>query len=138
MPLNWRHASTVFAQERTEEGFIMEQVLISLVDSFREQALAITGIADQVCALKATLLKHYPEMKEDFDAQLVVEKEGSRDYVSHIHAQLAQLRAAILRSCNCGFDQVSRYWIFLGACKQEPSDGNHRRACVSAGRMRTP
>ncbi len=75
----------------------MQQILISLIDSFGQHALAITGIADQVAALKAILLKYHPEMQDDFKAQLAVENEGSRTYAAHVLAELAQLRAAASR-----------------------------------------
>ncbi len=78
----------------------MQKVLISLIDSFGQHALAITGIADQVAALKATLLKYHPEMQDDFNAQLVVEHEGSRTWAAHMQAELAQLRAAVSRLSN--------------------------------------
>jgi hypothetical protein len=78
-------------------GSSVDQILLSVIDSLRQQALAITGIADQVSALKATLLKYHPEMKEDFEAQLAIEKEGSRAYISQMQRQLAQLRAAASR-----------------------------------------
>jgi hypothetical protein len=75
----------------------MQQILISLIDSLGQQALAITGISDQVSALKTTLLKYHPEMHDDFNAQLAVEKEASRTYISHMQKQLAELRAVASR-----------------------------------------
>jgi hypothetical protein len=78
----------------------MKQVLISLIDSLGQQSLAITGIADQVSALKATLLKYNPEMQDDFEAQLAVEREASRTYIAHMQKQLAELRAVASRLSN--------------------------------------
>jgi hypothetical protein len=81
-------------------GSVMKQVLISLIDSLGQQSLAITGIADQVSALKATLMKYNPEMQDDFKAQLAVEKEASRTYIAHMQKQLAELRAVASRLSN--------------------------------------
>ncbi len=78
----------------------MKEILSALVESLGQQSLALQAVADHVSALKATLLRHYPEIEDDLKAEIAAEQKKSQARVLSLHKSLAQLRVAVSQMSN--------------------------------------
>jgi recombinational DNA repair protein RecT len=73
----------------------MEEVLNALVQAVQEQANALSAVADQITALKQTLVKKFPELSDELKAQVEADGEKNRNEVYEVQVSLAKVREAI-------------------------------------------
>jgi hypothetical protein len=70
----------------------MYEVLTSVLSELEKLAIASASHDSEIGALKDALLKHFPEIEDDYYAQLKIEKERSQASVASVQRALAGLR----------------------------------------------
>jgi hypothetical protein len=78
----------------------MHEILISLTNLFGEQSLAISALADQISALRESLVHQFPEIEDDLNARLSLATNKGEARVEKLQETLATLRELISRVSN--------------------------------------
>jgi len=77
----------------------MKDVLVKLIDLQSDQLTALQTVADELFALKKTLVFHYREIEDDLKAnlsdkqELSEEQQTSRKSISQLRTSLQSLKA---------------------------------------------